>query len=121
MKNRKRPAGDQTEIESICFERTRQACQENDPDQAITNLLVWIGVICQTSQNGSINPFIGDVGEGRLIEEIKLLREARLSKSPHWSGARLFDALSGARDRLLRRKSPGRAGRAGLDQPQKEN
>ena len=101
MENRNRPAPDLSASESFQFAMIRQACQNNDPHAALTNLIIWIGISRRAHRARSIEQFTREIGEHPLAEQIKVLRAARLADSSHWSGEALLDALIHSRGKLL--------------------
>lgn len=103
MENRNRPAPDLSASESFHFAMIRQACQNNDPHAALTNLVIWIGISRHAHETRSIEQFTREMGEHPLAEHIKVLHAARLADSTKWSGAALLDALIQSRGKLLSR------------------
>ena len=103
MENRSRPTHDLSASESFQFAMIRQACQSNDPDSALTNLVIWFGMCHQVHAASSIERFTRNSVDRQLAEQIKVLREARISGSRDWSGGELLGAVIQARDKLIQR------------------
>ena len=107
MENRSRPAHEIATTESRHFAMIRQACHDNDPEAALTSLLIWIGISHHAQGTSSSEQFARDFGGHSLAEQIKVLRAARISGSAKWSGAALLGVLVETRGKLLSR-SPNR-------------
>lgn len=101
MENRIRPIRDVLGDETLHFTLMLDACGKNDPHSALTNLIVWLGIWRQMHASSSNDRFASKVGRHQLAEEIKVLREARISNSKDWSGATLKVAIVNTRCRLL--------------------
>jgi hypothetical protein len=101
MENRSREVGGQSTSELFHFAKVRQACQSNDPSAALTSLIAWIGASHREWATNSVGQFAREIGDSELVEQIKDLRQARLSDSNEWSGDGLLVGLIHARDKML--------------------
>ena len=101
MENRIRPDRAVSGDEAFHFTMMLDACGMDDPHSALTNLIVWLGIWRQMHGSSSSDRFASKVGGHPLAEEIKVLREARVSDLKDWSGATLKVAVINTRCRLL--------------------
>lgn len=101
MENRSRALGGQSTNESFHFARIRQACQNDDPSGALTNLIAWIGAFHHARSTSSIEQFAREMGDPELTAHIRDVREARLSNAKKWSGGALLKCLVRERDKML--------------------
>lgn len=112
MENRIRPDRAVSGDEAFHFTMMLDACGKDDPHSALTNLVVWLGIWRQIHGSSSSDRFASKVGGHQLAEEIRVLREARVSGLTDWSGATLRVAVINARCRLqLGVKPPSRKSR----------
>ncbi len=101
MENRIRPDRDVSENETYHFTMMLDACGKNDPHSALKNFVIWLGIWRQIHGSSSSDRFASEAGGHPLAEEIKVLREARVSDSKDWLGATLKIAVINTRCRLL--------------------
>jgi hypothetical protein len=95
--------GDDTPSELIQFARLREACQANDPQAALTSLVLWLGIFCQVEGSADVTTLASELGEDHLAEQIIELRVAAGSPTASWSGTELLNVLDCLRLSVLKK------------------